>query len=375
VVSFYLEKIQKALMMNRTSLFLIVIISVLLQNGCDNPVTPTQRFPNVPSNLILLTPQTDNIQETYAQLNNSETALFYITKTPTDENHASYWIREQAIGNDNRGGLLGTGYSVPHYYAIRDLKIARAAVYFIFAQWNLYLCNNFNPPGDIIVLVQAFEPRISPDSQWIAYTATYPFSPPNNVYIVTQLGDYIGTKVQITHSENAPPGFEYSYYAVCWLSNNELVIKRKRNRYYGFYELWDYDLLKYDTNNTDAPPILLSTVNDTADQPMGYSEFINQDEGWYIDSFGDVQAGYSNLYKCPLGVAGNYGQQLTFGGDWDTPTYLSNDGKKLLFVRTYRKGTHYLTGASDVYMMDFGSEETNYYAVKKMISQDLAYCK
>ena len=326
-----------------------IILGIVCLFGCNN--SPVENSPGSAENAVNLTPQCDDYSEADAQITNSGHALWYFV----NNDEAESALFEQEIGNNERVlWMIIFCPSVEDH--IRSLKLSPDGTFLLAVAPNFEIFKwiIFAPGNPLIDMTYnpAIEPRISPDSTHIAYQTNHEGEPENNVYIMTPMGEKEGAYYRITHSELAPQGFQYEFLPVCWLSDSELVVRRKRNLVANDYNPKAYDMMKYDINDLSASPVLLSTVEGDVNQPMGYSELINQSEGWYIDSFGDAKIGYSNLYKCPLGVTGDYGEQLTFGGNWDIPTDLTSDGNSVIFVRRYQLGSHFLTGASDIYMMD-----------------------
>jgi len=310
--------------------FILIIIFAVLMTSCENQTEPTSVLPHTIADAKLITPQQDGVCEKDVQINQAGTTIYY-----------------------NRL------YSSPCYQYIFDPYHERNALPFggevlklaPNEQYIVYLSNNgpdamFLERMDLLSenhfqitnTLAAFGYCISPDSSHIAYFAYYGY-PPNTVtgiFLIPPDGDT--DKVLITECGSGAP--------ICWLSNHELIVRINHGV--------GCDIIEYDTDNPGQEGELFYTVADATNYPLGYSETINVNEGWYIDSFyeyPDIQWG-KNLYKCPIGVPGDYGEQLTEGGNNDYPGNLAANGHTFVFSREYRDDYEFLTGHRDVYLMN-----------------------
>jgi len=307
-----------------TTLFLII--------GCENQSEPTSSFPQPISNSKLLTPQQDGVSERDVQINQYGSVIYYNT---LNGGPCYQWIDD---GLNNRHELNNGGFG---------LKLASDEQYIIYKSFHGAYQESILERMDlksqnhypITSTLAVFDYCISPNSEHIAYFAYYNY-PPNTIkgiYVITPDGDT--NKVLITESANATP--------ICWLSNHELIVRE--NDFYGV----SCDILKFDTDFPGQPGEFLYHIADATNYPLGYSEAINVNEGWYIDSFyasPEIQWG-KNLYKCPIGSPGDYGEQLTEGGNNDYPGNLAADGHTFVFSREYRDDYEFSTGHRDIYLM------------------------
>jgi hypothetical protein len=319
---------------------LLVILGIC---GCEEVTSSAPQMPPAIPGTTLLTPQPDGWSELEAKMDYEYNTVYYIVGN---------WIGVQGFDSEIRSGWIGTtpGNTISQLKLYPDYL---SAVY-VFNGSRLTRAGN----GDIILSnygVQGVYPRISPDGNWVAFIGFYGgFLTISNVYIVNNQGEIFGELHQVTFFEDDSYS-ETSVRPVCWLSDHELVVRKKHLSSGSSDSNWQYDMLKYDINNLIAPPQVLTTSYGSEYQPMGYDEVVYVPGSFYITNCGDASFRFANLYKCPLGVAGDYGQQLTFGGNFDIPCDLSPDGTKLLFIRFYRDGSNYLTGESDIYLMDLDS--------------------
>jgi len=340
-------------------ILIIVGFSLAVFCGCEDTTSSTPQMPPpIPGATFLTAWLPAEWEEKEAKLAYADGLFFYITE---NQDGSVDCVNGQELNSDYAWSWIASGY--PGWTSLSQLKIYPDNDHAVVVWSGHKLTRESMYIADRVVLSaygsQGVHPRISPDGYWVAYVADYGqggiFSS-SNVYVVDNLGEMAGEIRQVTNFVTMPHA-EVTVRPVCWLSDHELVV-RKKYLYSGSTGYnWQYDMLKYDINNLTAPPTLLTTTSNSQYQPMGYDEVVFLPGSFYITNCGDAGFRYANMYKCPLGVAGDYGQQLTTGGNFDLPCDISPDGTKLLFIRFYRYGSNYLTGNSDIYLMDLNSLE------------------
>jgi len=338
----------------RTKTFIAITVVILGICGCEEITSSMPQMPPpIPGATLLTAWLPAEWEEKEAKLAYADGIFFYITENQDDSVDC---VNGQELNSDYAWSWLASGY--PGWTSLSQLKVYPDNDHAVVVWSGYKLTRESMYSGDRVVLSaygsQGVHPRISPDGYWVAYVADYGqggiFSS-SNVYIVDNLGEIAGEVRQVTNFQNQSY-YDISVRPVCWLSDHELVVKKKSIDY-GLR----FEMLKYDINNLTAPPVLLTTTIYSQYRPMGYDEVVYVPGDFYITNCGNAGFRFANMYKCPLGVAGDYGQQLTFGGNFDLPCDISPDGTKLLFIRFYRYGSNYLTGESDIYLMDLNSLE------------------
>jgi hypothetical protein len=332
------------------SRFIFCLALIVFTAGCENQSVPTSALPHIIPVAKLVTPQQDGKNERSVQISYYPSQFGY---PPYDLRNTIYYTAAGGLyfqylidGFNERHLLIPDDWSeITRDEMGADFRLSPNEQYIIYLHYidpdghilkrfDLVTKNNYI----ITSTTGVFNYCISPDSEHIAYFAYYGYPPDIiwGIFITPPESD--NDKVLITESASAAP--------ICWLSNNELIVRKNHGA--------GCDIVKYDINNPGQPGQLLYTVEDAENYPLGYSETINVNEGWYIDSFyayPDIQWG-KNLYKCPVGVSGDYGEQLTEGGNNDYPGNLAADGHIFVFSREYRDDYEFLTGHRDIYLMD-----------------------
>jgi len=333
---------------------IVIVLLVLGICGCEETTSSTPQMPPpIPGGTLLTAQIPPEWVEKEAKFAFTDNLLFYVLE---NQDGSLSCVDGQVLDSEYYWLWLGAGYD-ESWSSLSQLKIYPDNNYAVVVWSGHKLTRESMYSGDRVVLSaygsQGVHPRISPDGNWVAYIADYGqgiFSS-SNIYIVNNLGEIAGEVRQVTNFVTMPHS-EITVQPVCWLSNSELVVKKK-----SMDNGLRFEMLKYDINNLTAPPELLTTTIYSQYRPMGYDEVIYVPGNFYITNCGNAGFRYANMYKCPLGVAGDYGQQLTYGGNFDLPCDISPDGTKLLFIRFYRYGSNYLTGESDIYLMDLNSLE------------------